>query len=45
MKGYCMHCKKKVEMQNVVSTKTKRGITLNKGKCPHCKTTVCVMSK
>lgn len=40
-----MRCKKKVEMTNVVSSKTKRGTTMNRGKCPHCGTTVCVVTK
>ena len=43
--GYCMKCKKKVEMEILEVSKTKRGSTLNKGKCPDCGTTVCVMSK
>lgn len=43
--GYCMHCKKKVEMKNVVSHKTKRGTTMNQGKCSICGTNVCVVSK
>jgi hypothetical protein len=45
MKGYCMKEKKKVEMIKVVSSKTKRGTTMNKGICPNCGTKVCVMSK
>ena len=45
MQGYCMKCKKKVEMKNAVSSKTKRGTTMNKGKCPKCGTTVCAVSK
>jgi hypothetical protein len=43
--GFCMHCKKKVEMKDVKSSKTKRGTTMNKGKCPKCGTTVCCISK
>jgi hypothetical protein len=45
MKGFCMKCKKKVEMDKVVSSKTKRGTTMNKGKCPICGTVVCCISK
>jgi hypothetical protein len=45
MKGYCMRCKKKVEMQDVVSKKTKKGSMFNRGKCPKCGTTVCCASK
>lgn len=43
--GYCMHCHKKVEVKDVVKSKTKRGTTMNRGKCPDCGTTVCVVSK
>ena len=45
MEGYCMKCKKKVEMQKVKKSKTKRGTTMNKGKCPKCTTTVCRLGK
>ena len=41
VKGYCVKCKKKVEMKNPVASKTKKGVTMNKGKCPVCDTTVC----
>lgn len=41
--GYCVKCKKKVEMTSVKATKTKRGTTMSKGKCPKCGTTVCRM--
>lgn len=44
IQGYCMKCKKKVNMKVDSATKTKRGTTLNRGKCS-CGTTVCVMSK
>ncbi len=43
--GYCMKCKKKVEMLNPIQTKTKRGTNMLKGKCPVCGTTVCKMVK
>ncbi len=36
-----MKCKKKVEIQNPVKTKTKKGTPMTKGSCPECKTTVC----
>ena len=39
--GYCVKCKKKVEMKDVKVGKTKRGTKMAKGKCPHCGTTVC----
>jgi hypothetical protein len=45
MKGYCMKEKKMVEMKDVSSHKTKKGTTMNKGKCSHCGTTVCAISK
>lgn len=38
--GYCMRCKKTVEMLNPVKTKTKKGTTMYKGKCK-CGTVVC----
>lgn len=43
--GYCVKCKKMVEMQNPVESKTKRGTKIAKGKCPNkgCGTTVCRM--
>ena len=41
--GYCVKCKKKVEMQNPVESKTKKGTKIAKGKCPDCGTTVCRM--
>ena len=39
--GYCVKCKKKVEMQNVEEVVNKRGMKMAKGKCPVCGTTVC----
>jgi endogenous inhibitor of DNA gyrase (YacG/DUF329 family) len=39
--GYCVRCKKKVEMKDEIETKTKRGTKMVKGKCPECSTTVC----
>jgi len=39
--GYCVKCKKKVEIQDAVETKTKRGARMYKGRCPECGTTVC----
>ncbi len=41
VEGYCMKCKKKVQMKDVKMTKTKRGTAMAKGKCPNCGTTVC----
>lgn len=39
--GYCVKCKKKVDIQDAKEEKTKKGTKIAKGKCPHCKTTVC----
>jgi hypothetical protein len=41
VQGYCVKCKKTVEMKNGVESKTKKGIRMMKGKCPDCSTTVC----
>jgi len=43
--GYCVKCKKKVEMNNPKETKTKKGTIMFKGKCPKCGTTVCRIGK
>lgn len=39
--GYCVRCKKKVEMKDIKVTKTKKGIEMRKGLCPNCNTVVC----
>lgn len=39
--GFCVKCKEKVEIQDGVETKTKKGIRMLKGKCPDCGTIVC----
>jgi hypothetical protein len=41
--GYCMKCKKKVSMVDIKVSKTKKGVTMRKGKCPKCSTVVCRM--
>jgi hypothetical protein len=41
--GYCMKCKKKVEMKDEKISKTNKGLRMAKGKCPKCGTTVCAM--
>lgn len=41
--GYCVKCKKKVEIQKGVESLTSRGVKILKGKCPACNTTVCRM--
>jgi len=41
--GYCVKCKCKVEMKDPKESKTSRGTTMAKGKCPKCGTTVCCM--
>ena len=45
MEGYCMKCKTKREMKDVKSSKTKRGTTMNKGKCTKCDCNMCCISK
>lgn len=39
--GYCVKCKKKVEIQNGKESKTSKGVRILKGKCPACSITVC----
>ena len=41
VEGYCVKCKKKVEMKDPVVSKTKKGVPMTKGKCPVCGITVC----
>jgi|TARA_R100000501_G_C2510442_1_gene42274 uncharacterized protein YlaI len=41
MQGYCVKCKKKVEIADAVIAKTKKGKPMTKGKCSDCGTTVC----
>lgn len=41
--GYCVKCKKKVEIKDGKEGKTKRGTRILKGKCPACGITVCRM--
>lgn len=41
--GYCVKCKKKVEMKDAKESKTSKGTKIAKGKCHHCGTTVCRM--
>ncbi len=41
VEGYCVKCKKKVEIQDPQESKTKKGVKIVKGKCPVCGTTVC----
>jgi len=43
VEGYCMKCKKKVEMEEVKEMLTKKGTKMARGKCPFCGTTVCRM--
>jgi len=43
--GYCVKCKKKVEIENPVEGKTKKGGVIYRGKCPNCGTTVCRFGK
>jgi endogenous inhibitor of DNA gyrase (YacG/DUF329 family) len=39
--GYCVKCKKKVEIKNGKEVVNKKGLKMMKGKCPRCDTTVC----
>ena len=41
VEGYCVKCKKKIEMLNPKEVVNKRGMKMAKGKCPKCDTTVC----
>lgn len=41
--GYCVKCKKKVDIKDPVESTTTRGTKIAKGKCPHCGITVCRM--
>ena len=43
VEGYCVKCKKKVEIKDPTESTTKRGTKIAKGKCPNCDTTVCRM--
>jgi hypothetical protein len=39
--GYCVKCKKTVEVKDGKEVVNKRGLKMCKGKCPKCGTTVC----
>lgn len=39
--GYCVKCKKKVEIKDGKESKTSKGVRILKGKCPTCSITVC----
>jgi len=43
VKGYCVRCKEKREMKDVVIVKTARGGFMGKGKCSVCGTSMSVM--
>ncbi len=43
VKGYCVKCKKQVDMKDPKEVTTARGTKMAKGKCPNCGTTVCRM--
>jgi len=45
MEGYCVKCKKKTKMKNLVKTKTKKGIPMTKGICSICGTKMCRIGK
>lgn len=39
--GYCVKCRKKVEMKDEVKTKTKKGTPMTRGICGVCGTRMC----
>jgi len=39
--GRCMKCRTQVEIVDAVTVVTKNGMSMLKGKCPTCGTTVC----
>lgn len=41
MEGYCVKCKKKVEIKDGKEFTTKNKRKMIKGKCPNCSITVC----
>lgn len=41
LQGYCVKCKKKVEIQGGKESVTANKKRILKGKCPKCTTTVC----
>ncbi len=41
--GYCVKCKKKVDIKDAKESLTTKGTKIAKGKCPHCSITVCRM--
>jgi NAD-dependent SIR2 family protein deacetylase len=43
VEAYCVKCKAKREMKDPKESKTARGTTMMKGKCPTCGTTMCRM--
>jgi len=46
VEGYCVRCKKKVEMKNPEEVINKRGGKMAKGTCPNCSTKVnCFLKK
>lgn len=41
MEGYCVKCRKKVEMENEEEEVIQNGKHIMKGTCPDCKKVVC----
>lgn len=39
--GYCVKCKKKVEIKDGIENVNTKNMKMLKGKCPNCNTTVC----
>jgi hypothetical protein len=45
MIGYCVKCRKKREMKNIHSSKTKKGVKMTKGTCTNCGTKMCCIGR
>jgi hypothetical protein len=44
--GYCMRCRKKVQMKDIsVEDGKVKGTLMYRGKCPECNSTVCLFGK
>lgn len=43
IEGYCMKCKAKRTMKSPKNSKTKRGVSMVRGICPHCGCKMCKM--
>ena len=41
--GYCVKCKKKVQIKDAIESLTSKGVKIAKGNCPTCGIKVCRM--